>query len=91
MDLCNQRIMQQDAEIRFLREKLRKYGIEEGIRYGSIASQTHSIDGVEEANINMASSATHDKFQAMKSGLQVRQTLARMAQHEEGNNNNTIN
>jgi len=81
MDLCNQRIMQQDAEIRILRDKLRKMGIDDGYSKFQTGSQTHSLDP-DDSNALM-SSLPQDKFQAMKSGLQVRTTLMKMAQSDE--------
>jgi len=90
MDLCNQRIMQQDAEMKILKDRLRKFGIDDGAgihRFQSLGSNSATLENAAEDQLqyNVMGNTQPDKFQSMKSGLHVRSTLMKMQQDEEKN------
>lgn len=92
MDICNQRLMQQEAEFNALLETLQRYGIEDEIMLNEQNEQyggpMDSSKGGQEAEIQYSGiqeqdrGAGSDRFQAMKTGLHVRTTLMKMSQHE---------
>ena len=77
--------MQQESEFNVLADKLRKSGAndEMTIQYDdqgqSINVENHHHNP---SSAQLQSNPTSDRFQGMKSGLQVRSTLMKMSQHD---------
>ncbi len=79
--------MQQESEFNVLADKLRRSGADEGmaLQYEdqgqsmNMDAQLHNPNSAEHLG---KSNPTSDRFQGMKTGLQVRSTLMKMSQHD---------
>jgi len=84
IDICNQRLMQQESEFNVLADKLRRSGAndEMTIQYED-PGQSINVENHHPSSGQLGQShPTSDRFQGMKSGLQVRSTLMKMSQHD---------